>query len=209
MKKHFRWEIWYISGKRSKKWFPIPELDALHETSYIHNARAFGRVFLSSWLQLLFLPNSSLFHKHTHKTSVWIPLTRPGCLASAGWPQGESSLLAPRFPLLFIPWVEKEQNALMLALSWCLGHLVVWILTDFMTAGGTRELCKGETQWHVHGVSLLCLHSLKGSCVWKSSVRKMTAWATSSVWLLKWEVNYFQHMNWLTIKDCFCTFSKE
>ena len=138
--------------------------------------------------------------KHTYKTSVWIPHTCPGCLASAGWPQGESSPLIPRFPLLFIPWVEKEQNAWTLALSWCLGPLVVWILPDFRTAGGTGGPVKQKHNDTCAGVSSLCLHNLKGSCVWKSSVRKMTAWATSSVWLLKWEVHYFQHMNWLTIR---------
>lgn len=55
--------------------------------------------------------------------------------------------------------MEREQNALTLALSGHSGHLV-WIPSDFMNPGGTGELCKEETHLHVNiHVSVLYLHN--------------------------------------------------
>lgn len=130
--------------------------------------------------------NSSFFYKNTHKMTVWVTPDLP-------WPLGRCQLaldrihysLEPRFPLVFVPWIEKEQNALTLALSWHLRCLVGWISADIVTAGGTEELCKGETRWYSH--ILACLSALpvpsKGSCVWKNSISRVTTWTTSDIWL--------------------------
>ena len=94
MKKYFRWETWYISEKRSKELSP-PFLNWMHFTKQAIPMMP-GHWAEFPWAagcSCSFYQKCSLFHKNTHKTSVWIPLTRPGHLAGADWPQGESVLL--------------------------------------------------------------------------------------------------------------------
>lgn len=188
MKKHFRWEIRYISGKR-RNYSPIPKLDALHKAGHAYDARTLGRISLQ--LAAAALPTSILLSsikaptKHLFEYPLLALATQQMLMVSRANPYPlYLDFLCCSFP----EWGNKMP---WLKLSLAMEDVVVWIPSSSMTAGGTGELCNGEAQGHTHRCVSALPEPLKALCVWKSSVRRVTPGTTSGVWLFRWAMSYF------------------
>lgn len=146
MKKHFRWETWYISGKRSKKPFSHSYIGCTSQSRPCLWCQGTGQNFplqLAAAALSTSILSSSV--KAPTKHLFEYPLLMIAIQQMLMVPRASALPLAPRFPLLFILWLERERKALTQALSWHLGDLVVQIPSDSTTAGGTGELCRGKT----------------------------------------------------------------